>query len=681
MPLSRLPISVPKCLRLRTVGCVAVWLVAASPVTAQQVAVTPTIGISGNARQNHWMPIRLAISNAGGPKRVDVIARISGGPSRTAECRLGERNLAAGANQVHTLYAVAPTAFSRLAVEIEVLENGRSVAKSTHSSASLPASNPLVLGVPNAPMATADLGLTVGTRGATRDGGPGGPDGDLIPLSGRVQSGQNAASRPILVGLPAEELPDRWQGLDAVDAVVVSEFSERDLLPTQIDALTDYVQTGGTLVVVGGANWRWLSTGFLAPLLPVKATGSGWSAGLPGLGPLAPRGGSIPLVESKPLPGAQVLSEEAGRPLVAAIRRGVGQVLFIAFDPASPALRDWDGAGRFWQDTFFRTSRPADLFQTTRADARERRGSGGTARLCDAVYAISQLDIPAFYQVALFLVAYVLVLVPVNYFVLTRLDRRELAWITTPVIVVLFSLAAYFMGYRQKGGNTLLVQTGLIETRAGQSFGRMVGYSGLFSPRKVDYRMSVGTGGPRATLLGEPNYREAAGPIRTVYTDDPQLEQFTIDMWAMRVIKSDGLASLGGGVTGRINGTEFGPLTGEIRNDGPFALHDCWLVRGTERFLVGTVEPGKTAPISSALPVTVTQYPPPAPASEGDGSGHSRLEQAFSRPLAGSGGPRPSHPVLFGWVRDPLLPLDIEGVTPKVQSSFLMAVHLDQSGR
>ena len=124
--------------------------------------------------------------------------------------------------------------------------------------------------------------------------------------------------------------------------------------------------------------------------------------------------------------------------------------------------RETKSAFASWNETWRGQRVEASVRRDDNSQFGYGRYSGAPTRLADAPFAIPQLDIPAFYVVALFLLAYIVVLVPVNYFVLKAKDKKEYAWLTTPAIVLVFSFGAYLIGYGFKGGRTLVVKAGLI---------------------------------------------------------------------------------------------------------------------------------------------------------------------------------------------------------------------------
>jgi hypothetical protein len=315
------------------------------------------------------------------------------------------------------------------------------------------------------------------------------------------------------------------------------------------------------------------------------------------------------------------------------------------------------------------------------------------SRLASAPYAISQLDIPAFYIVALFLLAYIIVLVPVNYYFLKARDKKEYAWVTTPAIVALFSIGAYAIGYGFKGGSTLLVRVGLVEARSGHDSAPHLTYAGLFSPRKTTYDVQLAatdaasSADAAATLLSEPQGSGPVGGLRIVQADSsPRVDEFGVDMWAMRVLKGEGVTRLGGGFAGTMRRVGKG-ITGEIRNNSPYTLESCRLVVGNSVHPVGDLGPGKTISVNekSLKPGASGTLLPMTLLEKLDGSrDEQRIRRAVLQPLCGasvvgaSGWQPPKGPMLLGWVKEPIARVQINGREPREQAATLMIVHLDQ---
>ena len=62
------------------------------------------------------------------------------------------------------------------------------------------------------------------------------------------------------------------------------------------------------------------------------------------------------------------------------------------------------------------------------------------------------------------IVGYILLIGPISYFVLRRVDRRELAWVTAPILIVTFSACSYGIGRTLKGSDVVLNQVAVVRT-------------------------------------------------------------------------------------------------------------------------------------------------------------------------------------------------------------------------
>ncbi len=73
----------------------------------------------------------------------------------------------------------------------------------------------------------------------------------------------------------------------------------------------------------------------------------------------------------------------------------------------------------------------------------------------EAAKSLTGLSLPLSWMVCGFLGLYVIILGPVNLFFLNKLRRRELAWVTIPVLVVVFSGIAFILGSQLRGGKPI----------------------------------------------------------------------------------------------------------------------------------------------------------------------------------------------------------------------------------
>jgi hypothetical protein len=669
-------------LRSRCALALLTLLLIATPCAAQ-TALTAEAGLDRYYRSERWLPLQLTLSNQGAPTRAEVRARVATGQQNAAQYVLPERELPSGANQRYTLHIKAPQGYVSQPLAVDLYQEGRLINTVRPAASLVGDGDWLVASIARGEstvklLAAVKLPPTQASRG-----------------SGAPSQGRNGSVTVNVASLPPENVPTRWHGLEAADLVVIGDVSERDFTTDQQAALVHYVEAGGTLVVTGGVNWRRLASPFFRDLLPVSVTGARTVSGLPELRSMVaaagPSGSQFAMCEASPKPGARVMLSSGGQPAIVAGHRGNGQVIYTGFDPSLPPFRSWEGTASLWKSLLLEPGPARIVDGLSRGESLDAAsggyGGGGGARLADAPFSISQLDIPAFYVVALFLLAYIIVLVPVNYYVLKAKDRKEYAWITTPVIVLVFTVGAYLIGYGHKGGRTLISKVGMVEAHSGQRMGSTLCYAGLFSPKKTTYDVRVAGDAGGTTLLSEPASERGAGALRIVEDDSQRVRDFGVDMWAMRVMEEEGLIPLGNGFASRVvhEGKRF---RGTVRNGTRFTLEDCHLVLGSRSITVESLPPGKQITVEIADDASSTASGSFLPASllqqiRGEGD-TERIRRAALRPLTDVAHPgsrgwsAPPYPLLTGWVREPVAPLEVDGRETRERAAMLMVVHLDQ---
>lgn len=280
-----------------------------------------------------------------------------------------------------------------------------------------------------------------------------------------------------------EGLPDSWKGYDGLDLVVLDEFSPQVMKDDQRTALLSWIASGGHVLVTGGEQYRRLSESFIGAYLPMSVSGT---TVLPS-GPTAlvsHFGGEMQATPTAVCTGRVVRGtvwvSQDGLPLLASCRVGLGTVWLATFSFTRRPVSAWD---RMPEVASF-------ILKHGRQYPPGMIGEHSERTLAQSLATYGGARPPSFKVISLFLLAYVVVLVPVNYVVLTRLRRRELAWITTPAIVVLFSLTAYGLGYVLKGRAVIVRSLSLVEVRADTGSGAAQCYYSLFSPRRDHYRVS-----------------------------------------------------------------------------------------------------------------------------------------------------------------------------------------------
>src|SRR5262249_17289715 len=107
------------------------------------------------------------------------------------------------------------------------------------------------------------------------------------------------------------------------------------------------------------------------------------------------------------------------------------------------------------------------------------------------------VSVISFGWVALFILVYIIIVGPLDYFFLKKVVKRlELTWITFPAVVIIISAVAYFAAYYLKGKDLRINKGDVadVDLHGGSAYGST--WFTLFSPRIQNYTIGVepGTG-------------------------------------------------------------------------------------------------------------------------------------------------------------------------------------------
>lgn len=650
-------------------------------VRADDFSIEATFGVGGRFRVGTWTPVHVRVANGSAvPMRglIQALALPGGGTPRVLPVFARPVVVAPGValQSFSLLVRDLDPARDNLAVQLTDENGGQVRARTTGIAASgpfgikgLPVSEPdlLLVGFADDPAAWTFLnGQKWGLRHA-----PEGPTTAVVPVRRiypRGYSGPLYRTRPgarpprfapppvfvmpapsvqIAAALPVE-LPEKPAGYSGVDAFLLRADAPLDALSeAQANAIQGWVAGGGELIVCGGSDPARLATGWLREMLPLESVGAARTVTIP-------TGGAADALSLRAKADARVLARAAdGLPLVVAGAWGAGRVVVVAYDPTTLPFTRWSGAGEkaFWSG-LLTAARPSSLLGS--AARRQESGSGGFygwgPTLASAVTRAPALDAPGISVIGLFLLAYVLVLVPLNYLILKRLDRREWAWLTIPGLVLLFAAGTYGVGYVSKGGRTFVNRAVIVETTAGQRRAGAYGALGLFSPRRTTYNIALADpsllatvpapasdpfGGYRRPGGGRPS-PELYGAARIVQTGaGVAVEDVAVNMWAMRALDVQTSLDLGGPIDAALAPTgPRGDILCTLANHSTQSLTGCALLYNGQWQTLDDFAPGSrlSAVLSTLLPL------PPAPSARPGSYGSGGAYGAGSRFQIPTGG-------------------------------------------
>lgn len=516
-----------------------------------------TLGLGGYCRPDVWCPLRVVIDNRGAD--VEGVLRVSprsslapsGGYDRYTMSVL----LPAGSRKAFPLYVpMTPTSTN---LEIELVAGGRVIAADVVEARLVGEKDRL-------------YGVVSGERSILRY------LSDVLPAGAEANVAQLT-----LDALPADPL-----GWELLDAVVLNDVDTTALTEDQRRALETWVVHGGSLVIGGGAGGARTVSG-LGDIAPVAVTGLHSVADLSGLERALgieldqPLSGGYAIAQVELLAG-DVLLAQGDMPLVVRAERGAGWVEFLAFDAGLTPSARWEDNVALWQ----RLLSVEAVKQTTNFPFRDRY------QAAEAVGSIPGLAAPSVLQILGFSLIYTVLIGPINYLVLRSLDRRQWAWITIPVTVVIFTFLAYLTGFQLRGREAIIHQLSVVYVPAGADSGRINQAVGLFSPRRMRYDVRVEAAGVEA--LRENGGMPGSEDLTVEVLDGGlAIQDLQVDIGGIEPFAVHAYTSTQGLTTGLRFSTVMSQVAGTIRN-GPIALEDAVLLSGSGGVeQLGDLEPGQ----------------------------------------------------------------------------------------
>jgi hypothetical protein len=533
--------------------------VSAAPASPICMEVHPLVG--GRFESTGWAALSISLANDAEPVSGYVTASgIDGAVRRSVE-------LPAGARKQLNLY-LRPQPFVRQVSVDLVATDGRKLATATAPLEVLAAS-------------VADV-ATVG------DGG-----GNLAPQL----VARGTAGLPNPIALVTADIPERPEPLAGIEAIVWAADSTT-LSDAQRRSMERWVAGGGQLIVLGGPDWQARTAAFTA-LLPVQSLSA--SDGAP-LTDLARWVGSAPPAGVTALTAASGTVRKGGigldaeeRPLLSVATSGAGRVIYVAVDLATPAFRGWDGAAALW----------TRLLPDDRTSAQLKGDDLVANQMVQALSYIPSLEVPPAELLLLLIVGYILLIGPVSYVFLRRIDRRELAWVTAPALVIAFSFGSYGIGSVMKGGDILVNQVSVARTTSGGTAASLTTYAGIFSPSRETYDLTVEADALVSALNtsaffdgnGRPNQ---PANLVTEQGDPAHLRGLSVGVFGLQAVSAQAIVPYRPALAVDWRFTDTG-IAGTVTNRSSDPITDVAVLQQGSGKLIGDLTPGESTDFTLSM--------------------------------------------------------------------------------
>ena len=372
-------------------------------------------------------------------------------------------------------------------------------------------------------------------------------------------------------------MPRTSRGFDGISTVALNSPNLSLFEQDQITALLDWVRAGGHLVMWPGSD-PLPANGMLIDALPATIgpvssvtldKNQKFKAGL------TQRMGAIRSRQLTAKPGTSQISLLGTTESDAIVGHyGLGKIVLIPFDAATldfdndPLRIKWDQALNLQANT----SPPED------GDFGSAHNDTASA-LIDTLGNVPGVGAFGFKYVAIVLIALMFIVGPIDWFVLKKLGRQPLTWVTTTGWIALVTLGAIYIGYLFKSGDLHYRTVRLVDQADDVAVAR-TNYLGIYSPQNDEYNLKYADGN-WVEPMGISSYSSNGIANVIDFAQDGTQNipaPMSIRVWNLRFMQSQIIQKSKPLLIAKLHATSgTNQLAGSITNTGTDNLKEIWV--------------------------------------------------------------------------------------------------------
>lgn len=406
------------------------------------------------------------------------------------------------------------------------------------------------------------------------------------------------------------ELPADAKSLEMADVIAVDEISIADLSEKQQQAIYKWVENGGTLLM-GASDQVEASAGVFKEHLPLALSNERVRVSKESLAALSNEGifpEDIEVYQSQAKEGSVRLLADGDTILASSASVGSGRVVQTTFSLGDQPLAGMDGYAKLMaQMLSLQNSNPSNTFGMYYGGINNYLPSevGGVNELFPSFEVSTTL-------LVITVIIYILLIGPILYFILKRMDKREQAWWIIPILSIALSLGMFLFGAKDRLLQSQIQQSAFYKVEGENLTGHYV--ESILTNRGGDFtfmtdenttavasRNSYFSGGSTEGVLHEKSYVKEHANGSTLHFQN-------LNYWSVQSIIGETKIENAGKMD--INLTlKDGKVEGTITNHFPFKLNDVAIWSGTKEIKLGDIDANGTLDVSEEVKNSVLLSP------------------------------------------------------------------------
>ena len=383
-----------------------------------------------------------------------------------------------------------------------------------------------------------------------------------------------------------EDLPDNALALETLSFLLVDQFALADLSDSQQEAIKQWVQNGGVLLTSATTNGS-QAYGNLETFMPLLI-GQKESLPLTALNKENKDSISLDSYRAKLNNQSEVIALHNNTPIVAETSIGEGKVIQTSFSLSDNKLVDWQGYSD-WIGSIL-------LGSTTEQVANSQYGSNTLNNLyysfaeSNEYFSNTALSITT---LLLILAIYLIIIVPILYVALKKMDKREHAWWIIPVISILLSVGMFITGAKDRIGKAQFNEMGIYQYQ--NQF--LTGYQAttLLSNKSGDFTLAYDK--EKYSPIPYQGYGSlTSNAVVKEHLKNNEITFADVEYWSSRTMYGKSTIAVEGGFTHDFTTTD-NEISGNLTNNYPYNFQKVFIWSGSEKLDLGPIDAGETKQI------------------------------------------------------------------------------------
>ena len=431
-------------------------------------------------------------------------------------------------------------------------------------------------------------------------------DYESVKYINKIPTGNNTQFSTKTIKLTANMLSDNVDILKNFNVIVINNFDTSNLTQEQYGALKAWVTDGGTLLLGTGPSYSKTLAIFKDDFITGEI-GDVSTVSTKQLYNVAQGSASGETMQLSTLnmsfkDGNAVVAEGATA-LVVKVPKGSGSVAVAAFDLGLEPLSSWVGRASFSEK----------LLQKLLPDLYTNPYLSKDIYMNNNIYAIdnSLRNIPELPKtntrnLLVLLIAYIILVAPLSYLILKRIDKREWMWLTVPVTSLIFAFVIYMTGFGTRMNEPIVNVINIVEFGS-NGYATPKSFAGVFTPNKSNIKVEAAEGmnikpislnvyDQRGPGVNADNKKEKQVVTKVTVSPKTVVEFYRTSVWSMKTLILSGNENLSGKFDVKINHTKSA-YQGTVTNNSGFDLQECYIATSNEVINIGPIKNGETVEV------------------------------------------------------------------------------------